>query len=261
MTVHHRRSAVRRGLSPSGSDEQSRIGGLRRIPKRLRNSSPRRVRAWKARAAWRAYAYTELRAHANRTFEKLLSPEAAMAKYMRDFPFWSLAERQLQAANEAGAARAATAAAAARKESTRRKILRDEARKKAWRLQRHNAKVSIPVDHYIREISASADSKKRLAKAFRLEVRGPRRVRRAPRRARRVRRVRAPTRAGPADSPAPSKPRDDAPTARALSLGAAQGALPHAGFLRAAIKAAEVRRYPPPGRVAPRDSLREEGRS
>jgi hypothetical protein len=83
-----------------------------------------------------------------------------MAKYMRDRVLWLVAEGTLKAINEAGAARAAIAAAAARTEWRRRKILRDEARKKAWRLQRHNAKVSIPVDRYLRETSASADAKK-----------------------------------------------------------------------------------------------------
>jgi hypothetical protein len=184
MSVNHQQSHVERRLES--------------VPRRLKGASPRRVRAWKARAGARVRASVGL----------ALSPEAANERFMQDHAFSLLAEKQLRAANAAGAAKAATAAAAARTDAQRERIRRDEDRARDRRFRRHVERISIPFDRYIRD---------RPTQGVRQGPRAPCRVGRPRRRSPRVRRVGA-ARAGPAKDPAPSEPPDVGADASAVAL-------------------------------------------
>lgn len=219
MSVTHERSAGEPSRSHGGPEELSRVERRPRpVPGRVRRASPRRVRAWKARANARAEARTRLWADAERAREAR-SRESEHERFMRDHAGWSVADEQLRAANAAGAANAAAAAAVARTDAEREAILRNEDRARESRLDRHIEKVSIPVDRYTPKISDARDLRARTVYPV---ARGSRRVRRAPRRARRLRRVGAAARAAPTDNPAEPPEVADAPAPRVQSVPTAQ---------------------------------------
>ncbi len=203
MSVNHQFSAGK-----AGSDGRSGVErGLGPVPRRLKGASPRRVRAWKARAGARVRASMGL----------ALSPEAANERFMQDHAFSLLAEKQLRVANAAGAARAAIAAAAARTDAQRERIQKDEDGARDRRFRRHVERISIPFDRYTID---------RPTQRARQGARAPCRVGRPRRRSPRVRRVGAAARAGPADAPAPSEPLDvgvDASAVARRSIVAALG--------------------------------------